>query len=438
MANAGEGCVTLEATHNCRRANKWLPMAVSLEQMKTRKVSFKNAAGQLLSGRMELPAAGQPHSYAIFAHCFTCSKNLRAAVDISRELARSGFGVLRFDFTGLGASEGEFSDTNFSGNVEDLVEAAKFLEAEYGAPALLVGHSLGGAAVLFAAARLPSVKAVAVIGAPSDPEHVSRLLQSSEEEIERTGSATVHLEGRGFIIKKQFLDDLRNKRTDSVVKDFGKALLILHSPQDATVDITNAEAIYKAAHHPKSFISLDGADHLLTRHADALYAGRIIGQWASRYVDTPATEEPEGGAGAVASLSAEDKYTTSMWLDGHHLVADEPEAMGGGGLGPSPYDYVAGGLAACKAITARLYARRKQWDLQHITVEVDHDKAHIGDCAQPGGPTARIDRFRCRVRMEGDLTPEQRQRILEIADRCPVHRTLVGGVKIQSELVDRA
>lgn len=404
--------------------------------MKTKKVTFRNAEGQVLSGRLEMPVGRQPHSYAIFAHCFTCSKNLRAVVDISRELARAGYGVLRFDFTGLGASEGEFEDTNFSGNVEDLVEAAKFLEAGFGAPALLVGHSLGGAAVLFAAARLPLVKAVATIAAPSDPEHVTRLLRSSEEEINRTGWATVSLEGRDFIIKKQFLDDLRNKRTDSVVKDFGKALLILHSPQDATVDITNAEAIYKAARHPKSFISLDGADHLLTRHADALYAGGIIGQWASRYVDVPATEESGGDAGAVASLFADDKYTTGMRLGGHHLVVDEPEAMGGAGLGPSPYDLVAGGLAACKAITARLYARRKQWDLRHITVEVEHGKTHIGDCTQPDKPTARIDRFRCRVSMEGDLTAEQRQRILEIADRCPVHRTLVGGVKIQSELVD--
>lgn len=401
-------------------------------------VTFKNTSGEELTGRLELPANRKPHNFVIFAHCFTCSKNLNAVVNITRELARAGYAVLRFDFTGLGDSEGDFSNTNFSGNVEDLIEAARFLEKNYEAPSLLIGHSLGGAAVIFAAAQLPYVKAVATIGTPGNPAHVEGLLKDSAEEIERRGKATVMLEGRPFTIKKQFLDDLKNKPLPDVVQNLGRPIAIFHSPQDTIVNIGNAEEIYISARHPKSFISLDGADHLLTRREDAQYVGRMIGVWASRYLPVSEEKPVQSNRKAAASLYNSDGYTTKLKLGHHYYTGDEPVEVGGNDYGPNPYDLLTGALAACKAMTAIMYARRKKLDLQNIVVHINHSKDYVKDCENcEEDKSAKIDTFDCKVDIKGDLTEEQRNRILEIADRCPVHRTLMSDVQIKSVMGDR-
>jgi pimeloyl-ACP methyl ester carboxylesterase len=248
------------------------------------RVEFANAASLKLSGRIDRPA-GEPRAWALFAHCFTCTKNLRAIGHLSGALTSAGVAVLRFDFTGLGASEGEFAATTFSHNVEDLIAAAQFLESSYHAPQLLIGHSLGGTAALHAAAQLPSIRALATIGSPAHAAHVTHLLRSSVAEIEASGEANVDLGGRVFRIRREFLEDLRQHATLDIVRRLRCALLILHSPLDATVQVSNAADIFGAAHHPKSFISLDRADHLLSTEKDAVYAGRVMAAWAGRYLD---------------------------------------------------------------------------------------------------------------------------------------------------------
>jgi len=402
---------------------------------KVTKVVFKNAQGQKLIGRIELPDNQPPHNFAVFAHCFTCSKNLNAAINITRALAEAGIGVLRFDFTGLGESEGDFADTNFSGNVGDLIEAANFLRDNYQAPSLLVGHSLGGSAVIFAAEKLSYVKAVATIGAPSDPSHVRNLLKDSEEEIIKNGKATVALEGRPFTIKKQFLDDLSNNHLAGVVNTFGRALAIFHSPQDKIVNFKNAEDIYRNAQHPKNIISLSGADHLLTDRKDAHYVGALIAGWATRYVDIPDDKDIQSTSRSAASLNDADGYSTKLKLGTHQYLVDEPEEVGGNDFGPNPYDLLSGSLAACKAMTVQMYARRKNWKVENITVNIDYSKIHARDCEDcENNPAAKIDSFTCEISLAGNLTTEQKVKLLEIADRCPVHRTLTGHVQIKSRL----
>lgn len=393
--------------------------------MRVQKVQFKNRQGNQLTGRLVLPPDRSPHNFALFAHCFTCSKNLSAVRHISKALAKAGFGVLRFDFTGLGESDGEFSDTNFSGNVEDLEDAAGFLYDHYQAPSLLVGHSLGGAAVIFAAAGLPAVKAVATIGAPSDPEHVTHLIQSSIPEIRQEGKARVTIGGRVFTIKKQFLDNLQSHSLPGVAKKLDRALLILHSPQDSVVSIGNAEELFKAARHPRSFVSLDGADHLLTREADATYAGSVIAHWASRYVPWPQEPQLKSDHQVVASLDGEDAFTTEMKVGSHYLTADEPVQSGGHNFGPTPYELLSASLSACTAMTLHMYARRKEWPLEHVEVHISYAREHArdGDECQDD-PNARIDTFHREITLTGDLDEARRARLLEIADRCPVHRTL--------------
>ena len=399
------------------------------------KVSFKNKNDELLAGRLELPKNRQPHNFIIFAHCFTCNKNLNAVRNISRALTNEGFGVLRFDFTGLGESDGDFENTNFSGNVQDLVTASNYLEENYGAPTLLIGHSLGGAAVIFAAAQIPSVKAVTVINSPSNPSHIMHLLKSSAEEIIQNGQAVVNLAGRDFTIKKQFLDDLKNKPLTEVVNGFEKALLILHSPQDTTVGIKNAEEIFKAARHPKSFISLDGADHLLSKKEDSQYVGNVIAGWASRYVDIPADKELLSGKEVVASLDSEDKFTTNLKLGDHYFIADEPIDFGGNNFGPSPYQYLSAGLAACTAMTIQMYARRKKWEVLSVKVHINYNKEHAVDCGNCENEDAKLDTFNREITLEGSLSDEQKNRLLEIADKCPVHKTLHSETQIITSLI---
>ena len=404
--------------------------------MNLQKVIFENKEGQSLVGRLELPANQHPHNFAIFAHCFTCNKNLAAVRNIGKALTSNGFGVLRFDFTGLGESEGDFGDTNFSGNVEDLIAAADYLNDNYSAPTLIIGHSLGGAAAIYAAAQVNSIKAVATIGAPSSPKHVQRLLQSSVDEIKENGKAIVNLSGRDFTIKKQFLDDLERKTLSETVKNLRKPILIMHSPQDNTVGIKNAEEIYRAAHHPKSFISLDGADHLLMDKKDSIYAGEVISGWAKRYLNITGPEElPKTKHQVVASLDFDDGFTTAMKVGNHYMTADEPTSYGGNDFGPSPYELVSAGLSACTAMTLQMYTKRKGWHIDNVEVHTSYSKTHALDCEDCESPNAKIDTFHREIKITGNFDDKQLERLLQIADKCPVHKTLHNETQVITKIV---
>ncbi len=404
--------------------------------MNIQRLSFSNADGQSLSGVLELPLDSHPHNYALFAHCFTCNKNLNAVRHITRALTANGFGVLRFDFTGLGESEGEFAASNFSSNLSDLECAADFLRREHAAPALLVGHSLGGAAVLAVAGKLASVKAVATIGAPFSPDHVTHLFDDGADEIERSGEAQINIGGRPFRVQKQFIDDLKAQDPHAIVGNLRKALLVMHSPQDTIVGIDNAAAIYTHAKHPKSFVSLDGADHLLSASDDSRYAGSMIASWAARYIDLPHAQSPSTDQQVVASIDDTPGFTVNMQAGRHAITADEPNSVGGNDFGPTPYDYLLGGLGSCTAMTLKMYAQRKKWPLKEVTVHLNHDKIHAQDCEcdLEGDASGRIDRLQRFIEIEGELDAEQRARLLAIADRCPVHRTLEGDILITTEL----
>ena len=391
--------------------------------MRSQKVHFQNINGYQLAAKLEFPIDSHPVAYAIFAHVFTGGKNLVASRHISRALTLNGIAVLRFDFTGLGESEGDFADTNFTSNVEDLLAAARFLEQNYQAPRILVGHSLGGAAVIFAAKQMESVKAVATIGAPSQPEHVSHLLAGSLDEIERTGKALVSIGGREFTIKKQFLDDLQQKNMFGILKNLRKALLVLHSPQDNIVDIENAAEIYHSAFHPKSFITLDGASHMLDNKDDAYYAGNVIASWVKRYIELPKEEQLKTEKQVVARLG-DVGYTTEILAGKHGLMADESEQLGGNDFGPSPYELLNAALGACTAMTLQLYARRKKWDLKEVKVHLSHLKSYKEDCENCDKPSSKIDHFEKSLELIGNLDEAQKARLLQIANRCPVHRTL--------------
>ncbi|WP_271424655.1 bifunctional alpha/beta hydrolase/OsmC family protein [Aequorivita sinensis] len=404
--------------------------------MNIHKVFFTNKDKEQLAGRLELPLDQKPHNFVIFAHCFTCTKNLTAVKNVGRALTNAGFGVLRFDFTGLGESEGDFENTNFSGNVDDLIEAANFLEENYQAPTLIIGHSLGGAAAIFAASKLESIKAVAVINSPSDPSHVMHLLKDSEQEITKNGKARVNLGGVDFTIKKQFLDDLENNTLKDVVSDLRKALLILHSPQDNTVGIKNAEKIYIAAHHPKSFVSLDGVDHLLSKKEDSKYVGEVIAGWASRYVEIPPAKEIKSKSKVAASLGQDEKFTTNLKVGDHYLIADEPKSFGGNNFGPSPYEFLSAGLAACTVMTIQMYARRKNWNVGNVSVHIDYSKEHAIDCQECEKDSSKIDTFKREIKLVGNLTDEQKAKLMQIADKCPVHKTLHSKTQIITKLVE--
>lgn len=404
--------------------------------MNSKKITFNNAAGVQLSARLELPTDGQPLACAIFAHCFTCSKNLIAISNISRSLTTRGIAVFRFDFTGLGESEGDFADTNFSSNVGDLLAAAEYLQEHYEAPQVLIGHSLGGAAVLQTAEKLNGIKAVATIGAPADPMHVRKHFRGNLEEIEKSGVATVSIGGRPFKIKKQFVDDLENHQLETTISSLNKSLLILHSPQDEIVSIGNARMIYEAAKHPKSFISLDGADHLMSNKKDSLYVGEVIASWVSRYIDLTEKEELATEK-QVVTRTGDEGYTTQIKAGKHTFLADEPTEIGGKDLGPTPYDLLIASLGACTGITLRMYANRKGWPLDEIKVHLTHSKIHAQDCEDCETREGKIDHIDRILELEGNLSADQQARLLEIADKCPVHRTLHSEVKIKTELKRR-
>ena len=400
--------------------------------MQNTRVSFPNAAGETLSGILSLPIS-QPRAFALFAHCFTCTKNLKAATNISRSLAAAGIAVLRFDFTGLGESEGDFADTNFSSNVGDLVAAAQFLEAEHEAPLVLLGHSLGGTAVLQAARDVPSAVAVATIGSPAEPAHVAHLLEGSRAELESSGVAAVQLGGRPFTIKRQFLDDIESHSLADTVGSLRKALLVMHAPLDDTVEIENAAAIFSAAKHPKSFVSLDQADHLLTRNEDSLYAGHVLAAWATRYLpDTTRADDLQAVEGEVVARTNIGGFRTEVAAGPHMLVADEPVAVGGTNLGPTPYGLLSAALATCTTMTLKMYASLKKLDMRSATVRVSHDKVHAEDCADCETQSGKIDEFRREISFDGDLSDAELARLMEIADKCPVHKTLHGEVKVRT------
>jgi putative redox protein len=407
---------------------------------RSEKVTFQGSHGLSLAARLDLPE-GRARASVLFAHCFTCSKDIRAASRIASELVMKGFAVFRFDFTGLGMSEGEFANTNFSSNVQDLHAAMAYLR-ERGMPAqVLVGHSLGGTAVLAAAGDAPDVKAVATIGAPSDAAHVAHNFQAHLDEIREKGEASVVLAGRTFTIRKQFLDDIESTRLGERIAKLHKPLLIFHSPIDETVGIDNASAIFLAAKHPKSFVSLDKADHLLSRPADGAYVAEVLSAWASRYIMEEAVEAkddtmPAEGA-VIVTETGSGKYQQAIIAAGHHLLADEPIAKGGTATGPSPYDLVAAGLGACTAITLRVYADFKKLALGRIQVVVKHDKRHMDDCLDCVKDKAgKADHFERVIRVQGVNDTALQEKLLDIANRCPVHRTLEGGAKIETRVED--
>jgi len=405
--------------------------------MHSEKITFPGAAGDRLAARLDLPVDGKPVAYALFAHCFTCSKNLRAVGNISRALTRERIGVLRFDFTGLGESEGDFADTNFSSNVGDLVAASRFLEANYSAPAILIGHSLGGAAVLQAGGQVPSVAAVVTIGAPAEPAHVTHLLADVEEEITAKGEAQMTLAGRTFTVKRQFLEDLEATKMEATIRNLRKPLLICHAPLDNIVSVDNAAAIFGAARHPKSYLSLDRADHMLSNPEDSRYVGTVAAAWARKYVGglSPDPDKPALSADAqVVVRTDQEHYPTEILAHGHALTADEPLSSGGADTGPTPYDLLLAGLGACTSITLRMYADRKGWPLESIVVRLDHNKIHAQDCEDCESARGKIDRIEREIELSGDLDEEQRRRILAIADKCPVHRTLHSEISVKTRL----
>jgi uncharacterized OsmC-like protein/pimeloyl-ACP methyl ester carboxylesterase len=397
-------------------------------------VSFPGASGAALAARLDGPLA-PPLAYVLFAHCFTCSKDTRAAAYISEALAEAGLAVLRFDFTGLGGSEGDFANTNFTSNVADLLAAAEWLRREHRAPAILVGHSLGGSAMLAAAAGIPEARAVVTIGSPAEPAHLGHLLRDSRETIARTGEATVDIGGRTFHVKKQLLDDIEGQKLADALPRLGKALLVMHSPNDAIVGIDNASKIFLAAKHPKSFVSLDSADHLLSKRTDARYAAQVLAAWAGRYLGVEPERVPEAPEGRVlVRETLEGRFSNQVIVGRHVLRADEPVAVGGHDSGPSPYDLLCAALGACTTMTIRSYADLKKLPLARASVELRHDKIYAADCAECETREGKVDRIERIVRLEGDLSPEQRAKLLEISNKCPVHRTLHSEVSIVTAL----
>ena len=404
--------------------------------MPTERIEFPGHDGTPLAARLDLPQGPQVAT-AIFAHCFTCGKDIPAARRIAARLSALGIAVLRFDFTGLGHSGGEFANTSFTSNVNDLLAANTYLEQRGMTPSLIVGHSLGGAAVLKAAAALDTIKAVATIGAPFDPGHVTHNFVQALPEIDAEGSAEVSLGGRPFRIGKGFVDDVTKTNLTEAVGRLKAALLVLHAPLDNIVGIENAGEIFSAAKHPKSFVTLDGADHLITKSDDAEYVANIITAWSERYLDINRPAPPPGAPEGVLRVAESDPngFLNDITSgDGHHLLADEPLAYGGTNRGLSPYGLLSAGLGACTSMTIRMYARHKKWPLDHVSVDVSHDKVHAQDAKTAVGD--KIDTWHRRITLKGALTEDQRARLLEIADKCPVHRTLEGSALVRTILID--
>jgi putative redox protein len=399
--------------------------------MPAERFDFLNDQGERLSALLDRPM-GEPRAYALFAHCFTCGKDVHAAKRIASGLTALGIAVLRFDFTGLGSSEGEFANTTFSSNVADLVAAARHMRERGQAPALLIGHSLGGAAILAAAESIPDARAVVTVAAPFDPVHVTHLFRDKIGAIREQGELEVSLGGRPFRIKREFLNDIEMHKQSERIARLRKALLIFHSPTDETVGIENATDIFIAAKHPKSFVSLAGADHLLSRKEDSAYVANVIAAWAERYLDMPAPMDEADPEGVIVTETRESKFQQRIRAGRHTLIADEPVAQGGRNSGPNPYDLLLAGLGACTAMTLRLYADHKSVPLERVSVALKHSRIHASDCEDCETREGKIDRIDRVLTLTGDLSAEQRKRLLEIADKCPVHRTLTSEIDIRT------
>ena len=393
---------------------------------------FPNKNGEILSGKLELPISA-PRAFALFAHCFTCSKDIVAAGVIAKTLAEKGIGVLRFDFTGLGNSQGDFANSNFTSNVDDLLSACNYLGEKYNKPELLIGHSLGGAAVLQAATRQEQVKAVVTINAPSDLSHLNHLFADKLGIINNEGEAKVNVAGRSFTIKKQLIEDIAETEMLAGISTFRKALLVMHAPLDNIVSIDHAANIFKAAKHPKSFISLDSADHLLSRRRDARYAAHVCAAWVDRFLSPVDGKNDRIDEGVVRVQSRSDvKFAQDIFSQDHHLVADEPLAAGGENLGMNPYEFLLAGLGACTSMTVKMYAERKGLPLEEVIVELSHEKIHAEDCEQCQTTNGKIDKIVKHIELKGDLSSKEQKRVLEIAEKCPVNRTLKSEIIIES------
>jgi uncharacterized OsmC-like protein/fermentation-respiration switch protein FrsA (DUF1100 family) len=407
--------------------------------MPTERFQFTGSEGQQLAAALDLPER-EPRAYALFAHCFTCGKDVLAAKRIAVALAAKGIAVLRFDFTGLGSSEGDFGNSTFSSNVADLVRAADHLRETRRAPAILIGHSLGGAAILAAASQIPDAKAVVTIAAPSDPAHVTGLFSDRIEDIRKNGESEVSLAGRPFRIKREFLDDIAEHGLMVHVTKLHKALLVMHAPTDDTVGIDNATRIFVAAKHPKSFVSLAGADHLLSNKNDSAYVADVIAAWVTRYLDPVVSEQDadlgEAPRNVVVRETRDSKFQQIISTGPHRLLADEPVAAGGEDTGPGPYDLLLASLGACTSMTMRMYADRKSLPLERVTVTLKHQKIHAEDCAECETKAGMLDQIDRVIAMEGTLDAEQREKLMEIADKCPVHRTLTSEIRILTKTAD--
>lgn len=405
--------------------------------MKTIQLEIENRKGLQLQAYLELPANQKPNYYAIFAHCFSCNSTLSAVKNISRSLTKHGFGVLRFDFTGLGKSEGEFAESYFSANVDDLLDVNEYLKTHFGTPSLLIGHSLGGAAVIVAGSKLETIKAVATIGAPATVNHVTHLFSHAMDEVAEKGEVEVNIGGRPFKINQEFVADFSRTDLPKITKNLRKPILVMHAPFDKIVGIENAQQIYHNAHHPKSFVSLHNADHLLSKSKDSRYVGDLIGAWVQRYFEpTENTMISSKGEQLVAHLNVmEDNFTTSIQTKKHSFIADEPASIGGDDFGPSPYDYLSAGLAACTVMTLKLYAERKKWDLQEVFAYITYSKKHSDDLEIEVDKPTRFDHLQKKLKFVGNLDEKQIQRLKEIASKCPVHKTLQSEVLIDTELL---
>lgn len=404
------------------------------------RISFANDAGEQLSASLELPDT-QARAFALFAHCFTCGKDNAAASRISRTLAAKGIAVLRFDFTGLGSSEGDFANSNFHSNVQDLLAAAEFLRTEFSAPQLLIGHSLGGTAVLAAAPQIAEATAIVTIGSPANPEHLIKQFAGQLEKIERDGVATVALAGREFQIQRQFVEDLRQQPLTQQLGSLKKALLVMHAPFDNIVDIGQAGEIFGAAKHPKSFISLDGADHLVSTLEDAQYVADTISSWVGRHIVIKETDAPDSNAkveipgGQVFIGEGNQRFLREVATDDHAWLSDEPKRMGGDNLGPDPYEHLLASLGTCTSMTIRMYANRKKWPLEDVRILLEHSREHAKDCEDCDDKPTKVDVLSRRITLVGPLDEKQRARLMQIADRCPVHRTLEGELRIDTHQV---
>jgi len=407
--------------------------------MPNERFQFTGEGGHQLAAALDMPD-GPVHAYALFAHCFTCGKDVLAAKRIATALAGRGIAVLRFDFTGLGSSEGDFANSTFSSNVADLVRAADHLRETRAAPAILIGHSLGGAAILAAAGQIPEAKAVVTIAAPSDPVHVTHLFRDHLEDIRKHGNVEVQLAGRPFHIKREFLDDVAEHSLAAHIAKLHKALLVMHAPTDDTVGIDNATKIFVAARHPKSFVSLSGADHLLSNKRDAAYVASVIASWVERYIEPgeaqPSAAPSDAPRNVVVRETRNSKFQQTVISGPHQMLADEPIAAGGQDSGPGPYDFLLAGLGACTSMTMRMYADRKSLPLDRVTVTLTHSKIHARDCEECETREGMLDQIDRVISIEGALDDDQRKRLMEIADKCPVHRTLTSEIRIVTKAAD--